>query len=148
MRPRVAPLLLLVLPVVVDSLLVVPSSPQCADLCGNTLSATSGAEMTCDDPDYATSTYGATFKACLTCELSSTYYDPTTKQADLRWAIYNIRYALSWCLFGFDNNTKVANTPCLTRYGNCIQEGDEMLMLHPRVVSHALHCKTHSSMTR
>jgi hypothetical protein len=116
MRPSAVLRLLLVLPLG-SSLLVVPSSPQCANLCGNTLSSSSGAEMTCNDLDYTSSTYGATFKACIACELSSTYYDTATKQADLRWAIYNIRYALSWCLFGFDNNTKVANTPCLTRYG-------------------------------
>ncbi len=72
--------------------------------------------MTCDDADYASSTYGATFKACLACELSSTYVDPNTKESDLQWAIYNLRYALSWCLFGFNNNTDLANTPCLTRY--------------------------------
>lgn len=99
----------------VRSLLVAPSS-QCADLCGNTLSSTQGQEITCDDADYASSTYGATFKACLACELSSTYVDSSTKQSDLQLGLYNLRFALSWCLFGFDNNTHLADTPCQTSF--------------------------------
>jgi hypothetical protein len=101
-----------------QALLVEPASPQCADLCGNSLASTSGAEMTCNDAGYATSTYGATYKACVACELNSTYYEPGTQLSDLHWAIYNMRYALSWCLFGFDNNTGI-ETPCLTRYVAC-----------------------------
>jgi hypothetical protein len=115
MRPLSSSLAILIIPVA-QALLVVPSSPQCADLCGNALGSTSGSEMTCDDASYASSLGGATFKACLACELNSTYYDSKTKQSDLDFAIYNFRYALSWCLFGFDNNTATSNTPCLTRY--------------------------------
>jgi hypothetical protein len=108
--------LALAIPTLVSGLLVEPASPQCADTCGNILTSTRGSEMTCDDADYASSTYGATFKACISCELNSTYYNPPKKTSDLQWAIYNLRYALSWCLFGADNNTNTANTPCLTRY--------------------------------
>ncbi|KAE8451890.1 hypothetical protein EG329_002731 [Mollisiaceae sp. DMI_Dod_QoI] len=106
----------LTLSTLAQGLLVVPSSPQCADTCGNELGSTSGQEMTCNDAGYASSTYGATFKACIACELNSTYYDTGSKLSDLHWAIYNLRFALSWCLFGFDNNTATANTPCLTSF--------------------------------
>lgn len=109
--------LALLIPAVVDALLVAPSSPQCADLCGNELSSTSGQEITCEDAAYASSTYGATFQACLACELSSTYVDAATNQSDLQWGLYNLRFALAWCLFGFDNNTAITETPCITRYG-------------------------------
>jgi hypothetical protein len=106
----------LLLPTLSRALLVVPSSPQCAAQCGNVLSSTSGAEITCDDADYGSATYGATFQSCLSCELSSTYFDPKTNQSDLQAALYNFRYALAWCLFGFDNNTAISDTPCLTRF--------------------------------
>lgn len=99
---------------VAQALLVTPSSPQCADLCGNNLASTSGSEITCSDSDYSSSTYGAAFKACLACEMGSTYYDPATQISDLHWAIYNLRFALSWCVFGADNNTQIPNTPCMT----------------------------------
>lgn len=115
MRP-LSILLALALSTLTKALLVDQSSPQCADLCGNALSSTSGSEMTCDDRDYATSTGGATFKACVGCELSSTYFDSATGQTDLQWGLYNMRFALSWCLFGFGNNTALADTPCLTRW--------------------------------
>jgi hypothetical protein len=101
---------------IAQALLVAPSSPQCAVLCGNELSSTSGQEITCGDSDYSSSTYGATFESCVACELSSTYVDPVTQQSDLQWGLYNLRFALSWCLWGFDNNTAIADTPCLTRY--------------------------------
>lgn len=106
--------LALTLSSVAQALLVVPTSPQCADLCGNTLDSTSGYEISCSDSAYAGSTYGADFESCVSCEIASTYYDNTTQTSDLQWALYNLRYALSWCLFGFDNNTQVADTPCLT----------------------------------
>jgi hypothetical protein len=79
------------------------------------LTSTSGAEITCADQDYASSTYGAAFQACLTCELSSTYVDPQSNMSDLQAALYNVRFALSWCLFGYDNNTGVTD-PCLTTF--------------------------------
>jgi hypothetical protein len=101
--------------VAAQALVVNPNSP-CADLCGNSLGSTSGSEITCDDASYASSTYGAAFKSCISCELSSTYFDPTTKISDLQYGLYNLRFALSWCLFGWDNNTQIANTPCLTSF--------------------------------
>jgi hypothetical protein len=106
--------LVLVLAARVRGLLVTPSSPQCASLCGNSLSSTQGDEITCQDAAYASALYGPTFEACVACELSSTYVDPVSKASDLQWALYNLRFALSWCLFGFDNNTQRADTPCVT----------------------------------
>ncbi|CZR59233.1 uncharacterized protein PAC_09125 [Phialocephala subalpina] len=130
--------LALAIPTLVSGLLVEPASPQCADTCGNILTSTRGSEMTCDDADYASSTYGATFKACISCELNSTYYNPTKKTSDLQWAIYNLRYALSWCLFGADNNTNTANTPCLTSF-SCgpLQSAFEYDSLNPNASSYS-----------
>ena len=105
----------LLIPSLTYGLLVNPSSP-CADQCGNVLDSTSGSEISCEDANYGSAVYGGTFKTCLTCELSSTYVDPSTKYSDLQFGLYNLRFALSWCLFGWENNTSVLNTPCLTRY--------------------------------
>jgi hypothetical protein len=107
--------LLFLIPTLSNALLVVPTSP-CAASCGNELSSTSGAEITCQDQEYPYSTYGAAFEACINCELSSTYYDPQTNQSDLQAALYNLRFALSWCLFGWDNNTAVQEIPCLLSF--------------------------------
>jgi hypothetical protein len=107
--------LLLLAPALSSALLVAPSSP-CGVQCGNVLTSTSGAEITCLDQDYGSAVYGATFESCLSCELSSTYYDPQTNLSDFQAALYNMRFALSWCLYGFDNNTNVQDIPCLTLF--------------------------------
>lgn len=123
---------------VAQGLLVVPTSPQCADTCGNQLDSTSGQEMTCTDAGYASSTYGPTFKACIACELNSTYYDSVSGLSDLHWAIYNLRFALSWCLFGANNNSNTANTPCLTSF-SCgpLESAFEYDSLNPNASSYS-----------
>ena len=106
-------LFLLLLPALAHALLVAPNSP-CAPQCGNVLTTTSGAEISCNDGDYASSTYGPAFQSCLNCELASTYVDPQSNMTDLQAALYNLRFAVSWCLWGYENNTNVADTSCLT----------------------------------
>jgi len=90
-----------------------PNSP-CAIQCGNALGGTTGADIVCNNGDFSGTAAGQTFQSCVTCQLGSTYVDPVTKQTDLQWALYNLRYAMSWCLFGFPNNTNVGDTPCIT----------------------------------
>jgi len=82
--------------------------------CGNVLSSTSGADIVCNNGDYTSIAAGITFQSCVTCQLGSTYIEPSTKTTDLQLALYNLRYAVSWCLFGYPNNTNVGNTPCIT----------------------------------
>lgn len=107
------------------ALLVAPSS-QCAVQCGNVLSSTSGSDLTCTDSAYAGSVTGQTFQSCIACELNSTYVDPTTKQSDLQWLLYNLRYTVSWCLWGYPNNTGVSSTPCVTSFAcGLLQSGVE-----------------------
>jgi len=89
------------------------SNSPCAVQCGNDLGGTTGSDIACHDSDYGT-TPGQTFQTCVGCQLTSTYVDPATKQTDLQWALYNLRYAVSWCLYGFPNNTKVGDSPCVT----------------------------------
>lgn len=90
------------------------ANSPCAVQCGNVLGGTSGNDIVCPDSSYTSTLAGQTFSTCITCQLSSKYQDPVTKQTDLQWALYNLRYAMSWCLFGYPNNTAVGDTPCIT----------------------------------
>ncbi|KAI9646975.1 hypothetical protein NHQ30_004976 [Ciborinia camelliae] len=90
------------------------SNSPCAAKCGNVLGSTSGDDdIVCQDTGY-TSLVGTTYSGCVGCQLTSTFVDPSTNQTDLEWGLYNLRYAISWCLFGFPNNTEVEDTPCIT----------------------------------
>lgn len=96
------------------SLRLAPNSP-CAKQCGNVLSATTPSDMECfDNPaDFGTTSAGNVLQNCLTCQMYSPY--TTTGQSDIQWLIYNLRYALSFCLFGFpDSDKKLGSTPCTT----------------------------------
>jgi hypothetical protein len=57
------------------AILVAPSSP-CAVKCGNVLQSTSIDDIVCNDANFATST-GQTFQACIDCELTSTFTEPS-----------------------------------------------------------------------
>ncbi|KIH90851.1 hypothetical protein SPBR_00364 [Sporothrix brasiliensis 5110] len=93
------------------ALLVAPNSP-CEQYCGNVLSATTGSDMTCDDSLYSSSSAGIVFESCINCELKSAY--STGNVSDLQYLLYNLRYTISYCLFGLENNTNVAGSPCIT----------------------------------
>ncbi|KAI4106991.1 MAG: hypothetical protein L6R37_001884 [Teloschistes peruensis] len=68
---------------------------------------------TCYDQDYNSSTAGSSFKDCVTCELGSVTFDHQTNQTDVGWALYNLRYATSWCLFDYPRSQyQEIPTPC------------------------------------
>ncbi|CAK7223968.1 hypothetical protein SCUCBS95973_005359 [Sporothrix curviconia] len=92
------------------ALLVAPGSP-CEQYCGNVLSTTTGADMTCQDSDYAASSAGIVFETCIGCELKSAYSSGNT--SDLNYLLYNLRYTISYCLFGLENSTDAAGSPCI-----------------------------------
>jgi hypothetical protein len=90
---------------------VAPGSP-CERYCGNVLDNTVSSDMTCNEAAYASSSAGIVFEGCVSCELSSTYSAKT--QTDAQWMLYNMRYALSYCVFGFPDNKNVGSNPCIT----------------------------------
>ncbi|EKD17891.1 uncharacterized protein L3040_004431 [Drepanopeziza brunnea f. sp. 'multigermtubi'] len=96
------------------SALLASTSSPCASQCGNTLDSTSGSDIACSNAEFESTNAGTVFENCISCQVRSNYVDPVTKQSDLHWAIYNIRYAVSWCLFGYPNNENVISTPCTT----------------------------------
>lgn len=59
----------------IPAVLVAPDS-DCAISCGNVLDATTPADVACGDKKFGSGA-GQTFKACVECELKSTYVDPT-----------------------------------------------------------------------
>ncbi|ELR02471.1 hypothetical protein VC83_07895 [Pseudogymnoascus destructans] len=89
----------------------VPSSP-CASLCGD-VTSTTNSEILCTQADLNT-TKGQVFSKCISCQMTSTAMDPKTGDTDLKWVLYNLRYAMSSCMWGFPGNSSVQNTPCLT----------------------------------
>jgi hypothetical protein len=59
----------------------------CGVQCGNDLGGTSGNDIVCPDSSYTSTLAGQTFSSCITCQLSSKYVDPITKQTDLQWGL-------------------------------------------------------------
>ncbi|KAK7749444.1 hypothetical protein SLS53_000017 [Cytospora paraplurivora] len=88
--------------------ILVTDGSSCDDQCGNVLSATTGADIECNQNDYG-SAAGIVYKNCMNCELSSTYYDTQTNETDQQWLLYNARYALSYCMWGEPGNVDVGD---------------------------------------
>ncbi|KAF7549844.1 hypothetical protein G7Z17_g6103 [Cylindrodendrum hubeiense] len=74
-----------------NAILVAPSSP-CSTDCGNVLSSTTSDDIVCSQNSYSSGS-GASLRD---------------------WALYNLRYATSYCLFGTPDNDNVVTTPCIT----------------------------------
>ncbi|KAF9881196.1 lpxtg-domain-containing protein [Colletotrichum karsti] len=105
---------------------VAKGSP-CETLCGNVLDATTKNDVVCKETDYSGSAAGSVYQQCVSCELTSDY--ATETQTDVQWLLYNLRYAISYCIYGFPENPNVGSSPCLTRtacepFQNAIKYGD------------------------
>ncbi|KAH8794625.1 hypothetical protein BGZ57DRAFT_866801 [Hyaloscypha finlandica] len=116
MRPSLLSTVLFLLTAFTQSSIAIESLPNspCSVQCGNVQGSTTGSDIVCKNGDFASTATGVTFQSCVTCQLGSTYIDPATKKTDFQFALYNLRYAVSWCLFGYPNNTNVPSTPCIT----------------------------------
>ncbi|PHH69846.1 hypothetical protein CDD82_7471 [Ophiocordyceps australis] len=93
-----------------QAVVVAPGSP-CAASCGNVLDSTSSDDLVCSTGAYAGPT-GQLFQGCIECELRSSFHNP--ERSDVYSMLYNLRYSLSYCLFGVPHNDQLANTPCIT----------------------------------
>ncbi|MCJ1485446.1 hypothetical protein MMC06_005620 [Schaereria dolodes] len=95
--------------------LQVLQNSNCTSVCSPSSSApsTDGSDIVCDDGAYNTTSVGQSYQTCLTCELASTQVDQASGQTDLGWGLYNMRYTLDWCLYGFpEANNQTASNPC------------------------------------
>ncbi|KAH8882852.1 hypothetical protein GQ53DRAFT_700411 [Thozetella sp. PMI_491] len=89
---------------------VAPGSP-CDQNCGNVLGNTAGDEMVCSESSFS-SALPPVFQTCITCEQGSGYSGQG--QTDVQWLLYNLRFAISYCIFGVPQNTQHHDNPCIT----------------------------------
>lgn len=103
------------------SLEVAPGS-SCASFClddGQTdsldasSSSTNTTDITCKDEDYSTEEAGIKFRNCIQCLAKSDKVHE--RESDLHWYLFNLRYTLSTCLFGFPNVPEEGQmqSPCI-----------------------------------
>ncbi|KAB8299919.1 hypothetical protein EYC80_000162 [Monilinia laxa] len=93
--------------------MVTPDSP-CMSLCSDGQGSDSihGSEIVCQNEYFMTTTAGQKLKSCLSCLQLSTATG--NGQNDQHCFIYNMRYTLASCLYGFSNATDAVATPCST----------------------------------
>ncbi|CAG8977756.1 hypothetical protein HYALB_00010977 [Hymenoscyphus albidus] len=75
-------------------------------------SSTLGDEIVCQDKSFNETSTGQKFKSCLNCLQNSTVSENGGN--DVKWFMYNMRFALGTCLFGFRNNSDAVSSPCST----------------------------------
>ncbi|KAI0422019.1 hypothetical protein F5X98DRAFT_370085 [Xylaria grammica] len=102
------------------ALQVTPNSP-CASFCLDSedgdvsdpsSSTTTNKDITCYDSDYTSSLAGRKFQRCISCLQDSTFSQGS--ESDQLWFLYNLRYTVDNCIFGFPNATDIPSTPCST----------------------------------
>ncbi|KAL4804304.1 hypothetical protein BDV18DRAFT_29511 [Aspergillus unguis] len=94
---------------VVSGLRTTPGSP-CESSC-SPRNDTLPSEIVCADAEYANTEAGRTFKECISCQLQSDFEDDATRQSDVEWGLYNLRYAFSACVYGFPEKvTNISNS--------------------------------------
>ncbi|KAJ5409028.1 hypothetical protein N7509_002911 [Penicillium cosmopolitanum] len=76
-----------------------PNSP-CADVCGTSTNTTTSQKK------------GQAFEKCVSCLLESSYADRTSGNTDVNWGLYNLRYAVSECVFGYPDSFSNISSPC------------------------------------
>ncbi|KAL1878043.1 hypothetical protein VTK73DRAFT_8178 [Phialemonium thermophilum] len=105
---------------IVLGLQVTPNSP-CASACLDSdsldksdpnSSNTKNSDIACLDVSSGSTKSGFKWKNCMSCLQNSTFSQGT--ENDQLWFLYNSRYALSYCVFGFPNATDVSQSPCVT----------------------------------
>lgn len=98
----------------VVALQVTPGS-SCASVClddpaNQDVSSTNSSDIVCNDQDYSTTTSGIRFKNCIECLQES--HAMSDGGNDISWYLYNLRYSVDVCIYGFPNVTKTISSPC------------------------------------
>ncbi|KAI1171936.1 hypothetical protein F4777DRAFT_26573 [Nemania sp. FL0916] len=84
-------------------------NPESDPLSANS-SSTKPGDITCTDDSYDNSPAGIKFKNCVDCLQKSNATSGT--ESDVSWFLYNIRYSLDVCLFGFPEASGGVSSPC------------------------------------
>ncbi|PGH12510.1 hypothetical protein AJ79_04254 [Helicocarpus griseus UAMH5409] len=93
---------------------VTPGSP-CESICLRPSRNTTADGIVCSDDDFS-SPPGTYFQECVKCLLRSPYFIRVgfeDSESDVEWGLYNLRYAVSSCIFGYpEEKLKGYSTPC------------------------------------
>ncbi|KAI1087551.1 hypothetical protein F5B19DRAFT_64134 [Rostrohypoxylon terebratum] len=95
--------------------LQVSSGSSCASVClddpaNQNVPSTNSSDIVCNDQDYSTTTAGIRFKNCVECLQES--HATSDEGNDISWYLYNLRYSVDVCIYGFPNVTKTISSPC------------------------------------
>ncbi|KAL1961075.1 hypothetical protein VTO42DRAFT_4963 [Malbranchea cinnamomea] len=93
------------------SLRVASGSP-CWDTCSKPSVNTTGDDIVCRDYMFSEEEEGRRFEECVSCELESTHFLKRYDETDVEWGLYNLRYAVSTCIFGYPVEKQSLSTPC------------------------------------
>ncbi|CAI4213815.1 unnamed protein product [Parascedosporium putredinis] len=69
-------------------------------------SSTNATDIVCQDSKFANDAVGIKYKSCLECLQKSQKTNGT--ESDISWLLYNLRFALGTCLYGFEDKDKDA----------------------------------------
>ncbi|KAI1487287.1 hypothetical protein F5X96DRAFT_681353 [Biscogniauxia mediterranea] len=72
-------------------------------------------DIVCSDDEYESSSTGIKYKNCVDCLQTSNA--TSGNENDASWFLYNVRYSVDVCLYGFPNVSKAISSPCDIDYG-------------------------------
>ncbi|KAI9733026.1 MAG: hypothetical protein M1834_003571 [Cirrosporium novae-zelandiae] len=144
-RPILLPLLLSFISAHRTAGLKVTPGSNCTSVClgdnDNAASSTTRpSELVCLDSEYQDTVSGTKFEACVECELNSNAYNETTGETDSGWLLYNLRYTIDYCVYGYPNNSKTISSPCTEQ---CTPFQDQLVtnLLDPDPQTPYAYCK-------
>ncbi|KAI2641509.1 hypothetical protein GGS26DRAFT_585900 [Hypomontagnella submonticulosa] len=106
-------------------------------------SSTNSTDIVCDDQEYSTTANGIRFKNCVECLQES--HAMTDEENDIFWYLYNLRYSVDVCLYGFPNATKTISSPCDIDYAcRPLKNALEIGNLNPNNGSQLDYCTANS----
>ncbi|KAI0456799.1 hypothetical protein F5B21DRAFT_513129 [Xylaria acuta] len=73
-------------------------------------SNTATRDITCTNDSFDNSATGIKFKNCVDCLQKSNA--TSDSESDVSWFLYNVRYSVDVCLFGFPDDSKSISSPC------------------------------------
>jgi hypothetical protein len=94
-----------------STLRTVPGSP-CESVCASNEFGTVEEDVVCLDEDYTSTKTGEDFQRCVSCGLNSTAVDRANNVSDVEYALFDLRYTLSTCMFAFPVERVSISSPC------------------------------------
>ncbi|RYP29116.1 hypothetical protein DL767_006886 [Monosporascus sp. MG133] len=67
-------------------------------------------EIPCNDDEYGSTSTGIKYRNCLDCLQRSNATQEA--ESDATWFLYNLRYSVDVCVYGFPNASKRVSSPC------------------------------------